>query len=128
MDGPIVYVDRSRIHDGSLEDLQRGMCELVAFVRENEPQIVAYSVYIDEAGGEMSVVHVHRDEASLEVHMKVAGPEFPKVAPFITLESIDVYGMVGDDLVGRLRQKAELLGSGVVRVHGAHGGFIRPAP
>lgn len=124
--GPVVYVDRSIIHEGALEDLRRGMGDLVAFVDTHEPQIVAYSVYIDEASLEMAVAHVHEDAASLELHMKIAGPEFPKVAPYITLRSIDVYGFVGDDLTERLREKASLLGDGIVRVYPLHSGFVRP--
>jgi hypothetical protein len=40
--------------------------------------------------------------------------------------AIDVYGNPDDALVDRLRRKAELLGTGVVRVHELHAGFSRP--
>jgi hypothetical protein len=39
--------------------------------------------------------------------------------------AIDVYGRPDDALVDSLRQKAELLGSGSVRVHDLHAGFAR---
>lgn len=39
--------------------------------------------------------------------------------------SIDVYGRPDGGLVERLRQKAEMLGSGTVRVHDLHAGFAR---
>jgi hypothetical protein len=39
--------------------------------------------------------------------------------------AIDVYGRPDAAIVERLRQKAALLGSGVVRVHELHAGFTR---
>jgi hypothetical protein len=57
--------------------------------------------------------------------MKVAGPKFPPIGEFTRLVAIDVYGRPDDGLVEGLRQKAEMLGSGTVRVHGLHAGFAR---
>jgi quinol monooxygenase YgiN len=99
MSEPIVYIDTSEIREGALEELKRAMNELVKFVETNEPRLIAYNVYIKEDGTRMTVVHVHRDSASLEFHMKVAGPAFPKFAEFIELLTIDVYGKLGDDLL-----------------------------
>ena len=63
----------------------------------------------------MSVLHINPDSASLEFHLKVAGPKFPPIGEFVRLLSIDVYGRPGNGLVEGLRQKAKLLGSGRVR-------------
>jgi hypothetical protein len=121
----IVYVDRSNVRPGRLAELKVGMQALVDFVEANEPQIVTYNVFFNSDGTQMSVVNAHVDAASLAFHMKVAGPEFPKVAEFIDLVAIDVYGDPGADLVEQLRQKAQMLGSGTVHVHDLHGGFAR---
>src|SRR3990172_5792881 len=104
MSGPIVYVDTSEIRDGKLGTLKTAMNELAQFVEANEPELVAYNVYFDEDNTQMTVIHVHRDTASLEFHMSVAGPLFPKFAEFIKLLTIDVYGQPSDQLVEQLRQ------------------------
>lgn len=114
---PIIYVDQSEIRDGKFEELKAAMKELVAFIEKNEPQILSYDVYFSEDGRRMTVIHRHADAASLDFHMEVAGQEFPKFAEFIEMASIDVYGRPSDEVVERLRGKAETLGSGVVRVH-----------
>lgn len=57
--------------------------------------------------------------------MEVAGQEFPRFAEFINMVSIDIYGNPSDEVVERLRGKAETLGSGVVRVHDHHAGLAR---
>jgi hypothetical protein len=125
MSQPIVYVDTSEVRPGRLEELKTAMDDLARFVEANEPQLVAYNVYFSQEGTRMTVLHINPDSASLEFHMKVAGPKFPPIAEFIRMLAIDVYGRPADALVGRLREKAELLGSGTVRVHDLHAGFAR---
>lgn len=125
MSESIIYVDRSEVREGRFEELAAGMTDLVSFVAANEPRILAYNVYFSDDRSRMTVIHVHEDPASLEQHMRVAGPEFPKVADFIRLLAIDLYGDPGDAIVSRIRRKAEMLGSGVVRVHEPHEGLAR---
>ena len=125
MSEPIVYVDTSEIRAGKLEELKSAMNELVKFVETSEPSLIAYNVYLNEEGTRMTVVHVHRDSAALEFHMKVAGPAFPKFVQLIKLLSIDVYGKLTDDLLERMRQKAQMLGNGTVLMHERHAGFAR---
>jgi hypothetical protein len=84
-------------------------------------------VYFKEDGTEVTVVHVHPDPDSLDFHMEVAGPLFPRFAAFVNLLAIDVYGHPSEALLEQLRQKARLLGNGTVRVHGPHAGFSRLA-
>lgn len=121
----IMYVDRSTVRDGKLDELKAGMAELVDFVEANEPDILSYNVYFDADGTRMTVTHVHPNPASLAFHMEVAGPEFPKVGEYIDLEAIDVYGRPGEKLVQQLREKASTLGNGSVSVHDLHRGFDR---
>ena len=121
----ILYVDRSEIREGKLEELKTAMNELVEFVKVNEPRLLAYRVHLTEDGTRMTVVHVHPDSASLEFHMEVAGAKFARFAEFVRLLSIDVYGKPSDDVVEQLRQKARMLGNGTVQVHGSHTGFAR---
>jgi quinol monooxygenase YgiN len=122
---PVIYIDRSEIREGKLEELKAAMNELAGLVKANEPRIIAYNVYLTEDGTRMTVFHVHPDTASLEFHMKVAGPAFPKFAGFIKLLTIDIYGEASDNLVEQLRRKAQMLGNGTVLVHGFHAGFAR---
>lgn len=119
----ILYVDRSAVHDGKLDELKPAMAELARFVEDNEPDILSYEVYFSSDGEQMTVVHIHDDPATLEHHMDVAGPKFPPIGEFIELESIDVWGDPGEDLAQRLREKAATLGTGRVSIHEFHEGF-----
>lgn len=121
----IVYVDRSSVRDGALDELEAAMADLVDFVEANEPDILSYAVYFSDGGRRMTVVHTHADSASLAYHMEVAGPEFPPIGKYIDLESIDVYGRPDEEIVRQLEGKASTLGSGHVSIHDLHGGFDR---
>lgn len=125
MSEPIVFIDRSEIREGKLEELKTAMKELAEFVEANEPRTIAYDVYVDEAGSRVTVVQVHPDSASMEFHMKAAGHLFPRFADLLELVTMDVYGEPSEELLGRLRQKTQMLGVGSVVVHALHAGFAR---
>jgi len=125
---PLVYVDTSDVRDGSLEELKGAIAELADFVKENEPQLISYNVYFSEDGSEMTVMHMHRDAASLDFHMDVAGPRFSKFADLLTLSAIHIYGEPSEKALEQLRDKVRLLGSGEVTVHPLHAGFSRLGP
>jgi quinol monooxygenase YgiN len=125
MPGPIVYVDRSEIAEGRLDELTERIRELAALVDAQEPRIVSYAAYLEEDRKAISVVHVHADAESLATHFRVAGAAFRQFVDLVRLQSIDVYGDVTEDIVQQLREKARLLGGARVTVHPHEAGFLR---
>jgi quinol monooxygenase YgiN len=121
----ITYVDRSEIRPGKLAELKTAMNELVEFVEANEPDLISYDVYFSEDASKMTVIHVHATSASLEWHMKVAGPKFPRFAEFIKMSGIEIFGSPPSHLVEQLRHKAEMLGDAKVLIHEPQAGFAR---
>ncbi|MGH3024529.1 MAG: hypothetical protein ACRDNI_12800 [Gaiellaceae bacterium] len=120
-----MYVDTADVREGALDELKRGMEELVDFVAANEPRVIAYNVYFSDDGTRMTVVHVHPDSASLEYHMEVAGPVFLRFVELVRLTSIHVFGEPSEKLLTELHGKARLLGDGAVVVVPWHAGFAR---
>jgi quinol monooxygenase YgiN len=128
MSQPLVYIDTSEVREGALDDLKGAIEELVAFIDANEPQILAYSVYLSDDGSRMTVVHIHADSASLDYHMDVAGPAFRRFADLLTLSSIRVYGAPSDKALAQLHEKARLLGCEDVAVQSPYAGITRFGP
>jgi hypothetical protein len=122
---PIVYLDHSDIHEGRLEDLEAGIRRLVDFIESREPRLVAYGFHLDEQAGRMTVLAVHPDSASLELHLQVGREEFRRLGDLITLRSIEVYGSISDGARELLDQKLEMLGEGGVVVTRRFAGFAR---
>ena len=123
----VVCFDHSDIHQGRLDDLKAGIRRLVTFVEAHEPQLVSYGFHLDEELGRLTVVAVHPDSESLEMHLEIGVPEFRKLADMITLRRIEVYGSIGYRARVLLEQKALLLGPAGVTVHERFSGFARPA-
>jgi hypothetical protein len=123
----ILYVDTSDVRDGALEELKNAIEGLVEFVESNEPQLIAYNVYVSDDGTRMTVVSVHPDSASLEYHMEVAGPLFRQFVELVALASIRIYGDPSEKVLQQSHEKARLLGRGTVVVESLHAGFTRAA-
>lgn len=125
----IVYVDRSRIRSGKAEEVRGRVADLVRFIEEREPQLLAYEFYFDEAAGDMTVVAIHPDCDSLLQHMEIGGSAFQGFRDLIDLRSIQVYGHPSDEVLRRLQDKADMLGDeGRVEVHALQSGFHRLSP
>lgn len=120
----IIYIDHSTIHDDRVEDLKSGIRRLVEVIDELEPQLIAYGFHLDEEAARMTVTAIHRDSASLELHMEVGKEQFRKLGEMITLRAIQVYGKISDRAREMLEQKAEMLG-GSVMVTERLAGFAR---
>jgi hypothetical protein len=127
MSQPLIYVDRSKVRAGALTQLKSAIEELADFVEANEPRLISYSVYFSEDGGEMTVVHMHVDAASLDHHIDVIAPRLERFADLLELISIHIYGEPGARALAQLQDKIRLLGAGQVTVHASHAGFSRPS-
>jgi quinol monooxygenase YgiN len=121
----IVYVDRSAVRPGKADALIAALAELAALVDAREDQIVAYQVHLDPSRQTVNVIHIHADAESLDRHLAVAGPEFPKFADLVELQAIDVYGTPSDAAIAGLQRKAEMLGGARVLIHPTAAGFAR---
>ena len=126
MTDAIVYIDRSDIRPGKVEEVRRRIIDVVEFVQANEPQLIVYAFSIDEMGPSMTVVAVHPDSASLDLHIRIGSPAFRTLADLIDLRSIEVYGAVTATVLDQLHAKARMLGeSATVIVHPHSSGFAR---
>lgn len=126
MPGPILYIDRSRIKRGRLDDVKRKTAELTEFIEQQEGQLLFYGFSIDEEAHRMTVLAVHPDAESVELHMDVGGEAFREFADLLEMEAIEVYGQPSDRVLEQLDSKARDLGSdGSVTVGALHAGFSR---
>jgi hypothetical protein len=87
--------------------------------------MILYRIHIDADAHRMTVVAVHPDSESLELHLEVGRGQFRSLAGMITLRHIEVYGRLSDKARTMLEQKAKMLGGGKVTVHGSFAGFVR---
>jgi len=124
MTDPIVCIDTSDIRHGKADDVKTAVRELAAFVEVNEPDVVAYGIYIDD-DKRMTVLQIHPSSDSMELHMELAGPIFRKFADLLELSRVDFYGRPSARLLEQMQAKARLLGNAPVVVNELQAGFDR---
>ena len=73
----------------------------------------------------MSLLQIHPDSASLELHLKLGGPIFLKFKDLIQLLAIQIYGEPSQNLLEQLQRKAQMLGNAKVTIHNLQAGFSR---
>jgi hypothetical protein len=122
---PIIVVDSSKVLSGKLAEVKTAIGELAAFVEAHEPRAVAYQIHLNRDGSRMTVIQVHVDSASMEFHMRTAGPAFAKFERLIELSTLDIYGQPSETLRGQLQQKARKLGPATITEHALQAGFAR---
>lgn len=114
------------VREGAREEVEGRVEDLVGFIQQQEPQLIAYDFYIDEEGRGMTVVSVHPDSDSLALHLEVGRAAFSQFADLIDLHSIEVYGRLPEQVVALLEDKAAMLGDGgAVEGHERLAGFLR---
>jgi hypothetical protein len=125
---PFIFIATNRLKPGALDRERERVPGLVEFIEANEPRLIAFNEYVNEAGDEVTVVQVHPDAASMESHMQIVR-ERASAAYAETLDAtvrVQVFGEATDAILELLRQQA---GNGVeISVNGEHlGGFTRSA-
>ena len=128
MSGPFIFIATNRLKAGKLDDERTRVPGLVDFIEANEPRLIAFNEYVNEAGDEVTVVQIHPDTASMEAHMGIVR-ERAQEAYAETLDAtvrVQVFGQPSDAILEALRLQA---GNGVeISVNGEHlGGFTRSA-
>jgi len=125
MSEAFVYVGTTKIKPGKLEEAQKHLGELIDFVETNEPRMIAFHAYIDEAGERLVIVQLHPDSASMEFHMHNNAKHF--ATAFTVLDSViseQYYGTVSDSLAAELAKWDEPNVT-VTRAPLHQGGFTR---
>ena len=71
MSQPLVYVGTFGIKEGKFEEFARSFRENVQVFEEHEPQMIAFHGFATEDRSEMTVIQVHPDTVSMDLHMRV---------------------------------------------------------
>ena len=126
MAGPLIFIATNRLKAGALNAERSRVPELVSFVEREEPQVIGFNEYVNDAGDEVTVVQIHPDATSIEKHIGVIA-DHARRAYEETLDRtvrIQVFGELPESIVAGLREQA---GNGVeIIVNPEHlGGFLR---
>lgn len=130
MSGPVIWVSRSTVKPGKLDDYRRHLRSATDLVESEEPRIIAFHSYASEAGTDISTIQIHPDAASLDTHMKLFTEKLQALAfEALDTQEISVYGEPGEGARALLADMPKYMPGILVRVLPVHeAGFLRPQP
>jgi quinol monooxygenase YgiN len=101
----LVYFGRHSIKQGALDEARQASKQLVEYVEANHERFLQFAISIDDASNEMTVLQVHPDEASLLLHVQLAGDKIRQAYEFLDgTTQIEIFGEPSESLVGLLTQ------------------------
>jgi hypothetical protein len=123
---PFIFIATNRLKPDRLDRERKRVSGLVEFIEANEPRLISFNEFVNDAGDEVTVVQIHPDAASMEAHMEIVR-ERAQQAYAETLDAtvrVQVFGQPTEAILETLRQQA---GDGVeISINGEHlGGFTR---
>src|SRR5262245_33244479 len=122
---PFIYVGTTRVKPGRLPALRDQLAGVIDFVETNEPRLIAFHCYLDEAGDKLAIVQVHPDAASMEFHMQVNAKHFATAFDNLDVAITEQYcGAMTDTLKSELAKWDEPDVT-VIRMPVYVGGFTR---
>jgi len=80
---PIVFITHSRVRDGQLGALRAFLADGVPGIERDKPRTLAFLPYVDDAGAEVTIVHVFADAPSMAVHFQGLRERMAGAAPHI---------------------------------------------
>jgi len=125
MTAPFIWVGTYTIKPGKLETARKRLAEVVDLVEANEPRLIAFNCYLDEAGTTASCVQVHPDATSMVFHMEVIAEHLETAGEWLdNVVASEVYGTPPDGFVeGQKQWEVDPATLRVLPVHEA--GFTR---
>jgi hypothetical protein len=127
MAGPFIFISQSGIKEGRLDDFTRALREMAEFVEANEPRVIGFEAYLNDDGTEVTGVQIHPDADSMAFHMQVAFEKIMEFDQYLDTQSVEVYGVPNETVLGMMKQIGDQFGSGMsmrVRTNPV-GGFTR---
>jgi len=108
MAGPFIFIGTHRLKDGAFESFLTNSEALAKIVESNEPRMIAFNLFANEEGTEVSVVQVHPDAESMMLHMQVVHQHITDAYAnsLDKTTSMQVYGPPSDDVLAMVTQFA----------------------
>jgi hypothetical protein len=70
---PFIFISSFRLKQGELDAFKEMCTGLVDMVQSNEPRLIAFNLYANEDGTEVSNVQVHPDADSMLFQLRLVG-------------------------------------------------------
>ncbi len=125
MSEPVIFISHFKVKEGKLDPLKRLAGEVGSGILAEKPRTVAYLMYLDDEGTEMTVVHCFPDADSMDLHFEGADERSAAAYEFMEPQGWEIYGTPNDRALETMKQAAARSGSSLSVQSGYLGGFLR---
>lgn len=107
MPGAIVFISRNRVLPGMLDGVRAFLAAGSPMIESSKPRTLAFLPYLDEAGEELTIVHVFADADAFDAHLAGADERSSAAYEFIAPLGFELYGPASEAAVAMFRAAAE---------------------
>jgi hypothetical protein len=125
MSEPVVFISHFAIKPGAADGLQLFLRDGSAALERDKPRTLAFLPFADEAGSELSIVHVFGDRAAMDEHFEGSDERSNAAYEYIEPRGWEIYGRPSDGTLMTLRQAADSAGVPLTVHPAREGGFLR---
>jgi hypothetical protein len=120
MTQPFIFVASYPVKPDRRDEIQDRCRSVAALVQSNEPELLAFHFYFDEARGRLGIIQLHPDAASMERHMAVIAEHLSAASDWFDLEGGEQhwFGSPPDDLTRYAAEHSETVDAFPVHVAG----------
>ena len=104
MSEPIIFISNQRVKEGKLEEYKLYYRQVAEQAKADKPGTVAHLAYLNEAGSELSIIHIFPDAEAMELHMKGVDQLAKKAYEYVEILSFEIYGKPADTVLERMMQ------------------------
>jgi quinol monooxygenase YgiN len=122
---PIVFISTHKIKEGKLDDFTRFSREMTPLIEASKPSTVFFQPYLNEAGNEVTIIHVFPDADSMDSHFQGADQRSARAYEFLQPVHFEIYGTPSDQVLSTMRQMTASLGAPLTLKSQPLAGFIR---
>lgn len=125
MSEPVVFISYFTIKEGKLDALKQLSEEIRAGLHEEKPRTVAYLMYLDDEGTEMTVVHCFPDADAMDLHFEGSDERSAAAHELMAPRGWEIYGKPNDGALEMMRHAAAAAGVSLTVKAEYVGGFLR---
>jgi quinol monooxygenase YgiN len=106
MSGPIVFISRSRVKEGRMDEFREMQRERTPRLEAEKPRTAAFLPYLDESTRSVTIIHVFANADAFDEHMVGAAERSAGAYEVIDPISFEIYGRPSEEALEVFRAAA----------------------
>ena len=125
MSEPVAFISHFVVKPGKRDDVKQLFGEVSKRLERDKPRTLVFLAYLNEAGTEVSFLHVFADAESMDIHFQGSDERGRAAYEFVEPAGWEFYGRPSQQALETMRQAATSAGVTLSVEPDYLGGFLR---